>query len=41
MPEIAWLTADGCHLLVLLACVGMFLAFRPLWKKAYALQPVQ
>lgn len=41
IPEIAWLPADGCHLLVLLACVWIFLAFRPLWKKAYALQPVQ
>lgn len=41
IPEIAWLPADGCHLLVLLACIWMFLAFRSVWKKAYALQPAQ
>ena len=41
IPEITWLPADGCHLLVLLACTWMFLALRPLWKKAYTLQPAQ
>ena len=41
IPELTWLPADGCHLLVLLACVWMFLALRPVWKKAWGLSPVE
>ena len=41
IPEIAWLPADGCHLLVLLACCWMFLALRPVWKKAYVYPAVE
>ena len=36
-----WLPADGCHLLVLLACCWMFLALRPVWKKAYVYPAVE
>lgn len=36
IPAIAWLPADACHLLSVLACLWIALAFRSLWKKAYA-----
>jgi len=36
IPEIEWLPADACHLLMILACLWIALAFRPLWKRAYA-----
>lgn len=38
IPEIEWLPADACHLLMALACLWISLAVRPLWKKAYALR---
>ena len=38
IPEIEWLPADACHLLMALACLWIALAVRPLWKKAYALR---
>jgi ABC-type polysaccharide/polyol phosphate export permease len=38
IPEIEWLPADACHLLMALACLWIALALRPLWKKAYALR---
>lgn len=36
LPMIEWLPADACHLIMALACLWIALAFRPLWKKAYA-----
>ena len=33
---IAWLPADACHLLTAAACVWMFFAVLPLWKRMYA-----
>ena len=36
IPEIEWLPADACHLLMILACLWIALAFRPIWKRAYA-----
>ena len=35
LPAIEWLPADACHLIMILACLWIGLAFRPLWKKAY------
>ncbi|MBR4577596.1 MAG: prolipoprotein diacylglyceryl transferase [Clostridia bacterium] len=35
LSDIAWLPADACHLLVILACLWIALAFRSVWKKAY------
>lgn len=35
IPQIEWLPSDACHLLMALACLWIFLAFRPVWKKAY------
>ncbi len=40
IPEIDWLPADACHLLVALACLWIALAFRPVWKKAYERSPL-
>ena len=32
---IEWLPADACHLIEILSCLWIALAFRPVWKKAY------
>ncbi len=35
LPAIEWLPADACHLIMMLACLWIGLAFRSLRKKAY------
>lgn len=37
VSAINWLPADACHLIAVLACLWIALAFRSVWKKAYAL----
>jgi hypothetical protein len=32
---IQWMPADVCHLIEILACTWIALAFRPVWRKAY------
>ena len=40
LTMINWLPSDGCHLIMGLACLWIALAFRKVWKQAYAAERV-